>query len=122
MYIYDDVNADDQTLLGEASSWWLHNSLKAFNESLNDKVSFFRGDPLKILTDLTEKYNIKNIFWNRLYEPWMINRDTEIKEHFQPLELMLSHIMHHYYGSHGRFIKMTVLLHGIFTFFQKRLS
>ena len=62
VYIYDDVNADDQTLLGEASSWWLHNSLKAFNESLNDKVSFFRGDPLKILTDLTEKYNIKNIF------------------------------------------------------------
>ena len=83
VYIFDDVNADDQTLLGEASSWWLHNSLKAFNESLNDKVSFFRGDPLKILKDLAEKYDIKNIFWNRLYEPWMINRDTEIKEQLQ---------------------------------------
>ncbi len=83
IYIFDDVNTDEQTLPGEATSWWLHNSLKAFNESLDDKISFFRGDPLEILKDLSEKYNINNIFWNRLYEPWMIDRDTKIKDFFQ---------------------------------------
>ena len=83
IYIFDDVNTDEQTLPGEATSWWLHNSLKAFNKSLDDKISFFRGDPLEILKDLSEKYNINNIFWNRLYEPWMIDRDTKIKDFFQ---------------------------------------
>ena len=25
IYIFDDVNTDEQTLPGEATSWWLHN-------------------------------------------------------------------------------------------------
>ena len=72
IYIFDDVNTDEQTLPGEATSWWLHNSLKAFNESLDDKISFFRGDPLEILKDLLQ--HVKHILPNmRCSKPKAVN-------------------------------------------------
>ena len=79
IYILDDVNAG-VFKMGEASRLWLHYSLKSLNKSLNGKLSVYIGNPLDILFGLSKKYNISNIYWNRCYEPWQINRDTKIKK------------------------------------------
>ncbi|MDG2186863.1 MAG: deoxyribodipyrimidine photo-lyase [Hyphomicrobiales bacterium] len=83
VYIYDDVNCDKYSMMGEASKWWLHHSLKSLNISMGNNLSIFRGDPQSILGELCEEHKVDNIFWNRCYEPWRINRDINIKKHFQ---------------------------------------
>lgn len=80
VYIYDDVNSNTETMIGEASAWWLYNSLDKHNSNFNSNISFFRGDAVTILQELCESYGIKNVFWNRCYEPWRIDRDSKIKE------------------------------------------
>ncbi|MEE3003177.1 MAG: deoxyribodipyrimidine photo-lyase [Pseudomonadota bacterium] len=84
IYILDDVNSGDY-LLGAASKFWLHHSLVSLNISLNNKLRSFRGDPLEIIQDLIKEHDIKDVFWNRCYEPWRIKRDKHIKNNLTNL-------------------------------------
>lgn len=81
IYILDDINSKDY-LMGAASRWWLHNSLSNLNITLGDKLSFYKGNPIDILDDLVSRFNVEGIFWNRCYEPWRMERDVQIKQHF----------------------------------------
>ena len=64
--------------LGGASKWWLHHSLKKLEASLGGLV-FRKGDPLSILKSLIEKTGASGVYWNRGYEPHIVERDTDIK-------------------------------------------
>ena len=66
--------------MGSASKCWLHYSLDSLDESLKNKLSFYIGNPLKIILELIDEYNINQIYWNRCYEKWRIDRDKNIKE------------------------------------------
>ena len=79
LYILDDSNAADAQM-GGTSRVWLHHALNALNRSLDGHLQVFRGNPLTILNTLCQTHAIKNIFWNRCYEPWRIKRDTDIKQ------------------------------------------
>lgn len=78
IYILDDTNSGEY-LAGEASKVWLHKALDSLNQSLNNNLSFYKDDPIKVLLKLCKEYNIKKVFWNRCYEPWQIKRDEIIK-------------------------------------------
>ena len=68
---------------GAASNWWLHHSLEALNQSLNSSGSYLllkKGNSLETLQALIEKTGAKAVFWNRLYEPALIQRDANIKK------------------------------------------
>ena len=82
IYIYDDINSNEYEM-GSASKWWLHNSLEKLNDSLNNKLSVYKGDALKILESLTKSYDVESISWNRCYEPWRIKRDKNIKSEIE---------------------------------------
>ncbi|MCF6768184.1 DNA photolyase family protein [Thiotrichales bacterium 19S11-10] len=82
LLVYIDDIKHTEHLLGQASKVWLYCALKALNQSLNQKISFYQGDPLSILENLVDQFNITSIYWNRCYEPWQIYRDKEIKSHF----------------------------------------
>ena len=69
--------------MGSASKWWLHNSLEKLNDSLNNKLSVYKGDALKIIESLTKSYDVESISWNRCYEPWRIKRDKNIKSEIE---------------------------------------
>ena len=79
VYIYDNVNIK-KFQIGEASKWWLYNSLISLNKSLNNCLSFYKGDPISIINNIVEEYNIKKVFWNRQYDLQRINRDKIIKK------------------------------------------
>lgn len=64
--------------LGGASKWWLHHSLISLRDSLGGLV-LRKGDPLSILKSLLDETKADGIFWNRGYEPHIVQRDTEIK-------------------------------------------
>ena len=80
IFILDTVNNTQKEFnLGEASAWWLHHSLKSLNESLDKKINFFKGDPLEIIENIINDYDVESFSWNRCYSPWEIKRDTKIK-------------------------------------------
>ena len=82
IYIYDNINSNEYEM-GSASKWWLHNSLEKLNDSLNNKLSVYKGDALKIIESLTKSYDVESISWNRCYEPWRIKRDKNIKSEIE---------------------------------------
>ena len=68
---------------GAASRWWLHHSLKVLDQELTDRSSnlhIARGPTLAALRDLLKENGATAIYWNRLYEPAITARDTEIKQ------------------------------------------
>ena len=81
IYILDDINAKEHKM-GPASKIWLHHSLKKLNKQMNNNLLISRGNPENILLEICKLEKIKNVFWNRVYEPWAISRDKKIKENF----------------------------------------
>lgn len=77
VYILDDENAGDY-VMGGASRWWLHHSLKSLSDSI--PLNFYRGNAEKILPEIAKEHEAKAVYWNRCYEPWRIVRDKRIKE------------------------------------------
>ncbi|MCC2616575.1 DNA photolyase family protein [Aestuariibacter halophilus] len=74
-----DTAAPDGFHPGAASRWWLHQSLHALNQSLNDKLHVKQGNATDIIVQLVKQQGIRQVVWNRQYEPWQIDRDTALK-------------------------------------------
>lgn len=79
LFILDD-DLSGEWKMGEASRWWLHESLQSLNESLKGKLCVQIGSAQKILNALIKESSVKAIYWNRCYEPWRIASDTQIQE------------------------------------------
>lgn len=70
-----------------ASRIYLHHSLASLDQSLNGHLNLYAGDPKEIIFQLIIKYDIKNIFWNRCYEPWRISDDAMIQNRLSDLNI-----------------------------------
>ncbi|KFN40998.1 cryptochrome/photolyase family protein [Arenimonas oryziterrae] len=71
---------------GAASHTWLHRSLQSLQqdlEALGSRLVIRRGNSLDELDRLATETEAEALFWNRLYEPAVIARDTRVKEHFR---------------------------------------
>lgn len=92
IYILDDKNAGDFAM-GAASRWWLHHSLQALDQSLQGKLNIYEGNAQTIITELTQRFNVTSVHWNRCYEPWRIHRDTAIKKQLNEIGVLIkSHL------------------------------
>jgi deoxyribodipyrimidine photo-lyase len=71
---------------GAASRWWLHQSLARLDDSLRghgSRLIFRRGPTLETLRELLDQTGATAVFWNRRYEPAIIERDRHIKASVQ---------------------------------------
>ncbi len=74
---------DPKTRNGSASNWWLEKSLISLSKSISlqkGKLNIFKGNPEEVFSIITKNKNIKHISWNRLYDPYSIDRDKKIKK------------------------------------------
>ena len=81
VYVLDD-EGEGHWKLGGASRWWLHQSLKALDESLRERGSRLvvaKGASLEVLRKLVKATGAGAVYWNRRYEPAAIARDKEVK-------------------------------------------
>ena len=78
LYILDDDNSG-KWKMGEASRWWLHESLKQLNQRLDGKLCYAKGDALTLMEKLVQEHCVEGVYWNRCYEPWRMKRDAAIK-------------------------------------------
>src|SRR5690348_841085 len=68
---------------GAASLWWLHHSLVALDADLRRRggaLHIRRGPASETLGALVRQTGAHAVYWNRLYEPAAIARDTRIKQ------------------------------------------
>lgn len=68
---------------GAASRWWLHHSLQALGGEIARRgtaLHIFRGATRSVLEMLIADCRADAVYWNRLYEPASIKRDSAIKE------------------------------------------
>jgi len=68
--------------VGAAAQWWLHHSLAALDRALRQvgsRLTLRHGPSLAALRSLITETNAQAVYWNRLYEPALMNRDREIK-------------------------------------------
>ena len=77
VYVQDDVNAGGWKM-GGASRWWLHHSLTALNNAFGDRLWVLQGDAREELAKLCERLPVARVVWNRCYEPWRMQRDSEL--------------------------------------------
>lgn len=89
LYILEE-DANNLWPLGNAQRWWLHHSLSQLNEAflkLGGQLFFKRGNPQEILEELVKTVRAKEVYWNRCYEPYALQRDNYIKENLQSLDV-----------------------------------
>jgi deoxyribodipyrimidine photo-lyase len=68
---------------GAASRWWLHHSLTSLDAALKKRRSalrIFSGPTKKTIDSIVKKTGADAVYWNRLYEPAVIERDRQIKQ------------------------------------------
>jgi deoxyribodipyrimidine photo-lyase len=81
LYVLDDDSAGDWRM-GAASRWWLHHSLEALAADLAKlgvSLTLRRGRAEFALEGLIAETGARAVYWNRLYEPWAMRRDGELK-------------------------------------------
>ncbi|MGB0767061.1 MAG: cryptochrome/photolyase family protein, partial [Phycisphaeraceae bacterium] len=67
---------------GGAAKWWLHQALRSLNDSLEgigSRLILRRGEPLDELKALAKTAKADAVFWNRRYEPALIDSDKAVK-------------------------------------------
>jgi deoxyribodipyrimidine photo-lyase len=68
---------------GGASNWWLHQSLlslRARLQSIRSNLIIRRGPALEALCALAKETRSDAVFWNRRYEPAIVERDAHVKK------------------------------------------
>tara|TARA_Y100001960_G_C14781327_1_gene886978 strand:- start:6928 stop:8241 length:1314 start_codon:yes stop_codon:yes gene_type:complete len=68
VFIYDEKVQS----YGEANKVWLHYALEDLNKSLNNKLLILKGDYKELLFNLIKQTNAQGVYWNRSYEPKLI--------------------------------------------------
>ena len=74
--IIDELNKNDPRIN------FIHNQLSKLNNRLkqvNSSIQTLKGDTLTVWAKLLRNHNIKKVFFNRDYEPYANERDSEIK-------------------------------------------
>ena len=79
VYVHDPA-ADGDWSGGAASNWWLHHALVDLAQQLDQRLVVLQGPALAGLRRLVKESGADAVFWNRLYEPAAIERDTGIKQ------------------------------------------
>lgn len=67
---------------GSASRWWLHQSLSSLRDDLERSDSFLIlriGNALDELRNLADETGAGSVYWNRCYEPALVERDKSLK-------------------------------------------
>lgn len=78
----DSPSEEDPWAPGGASRWWLHHSLVALSQALQklgSRLILRQSETASTLDELIRSTGATAVYWNRLYDPAVIARDTKIK-------------------------------------------
>lgn len=76
IYVFDEMKS-----LNERQKSFIYDRLNIINNELNSfgsSIACFKGDSIVVLNNLLNKYKIKNIFFNKSYDPFSIKIENNI--------------------------------------------
>lgn len=76
-------NEEKEWAPGAASKWWLHYSLDSLTSSLKAlgyPLIIKEGSSLNVLTEVVKQTKATSVFWNKRFEPHIIERDLYIEK------------------------------------------
>jgi len=76
-----------------ASRYWLHQALTDLDRQLRgigSRLVLRRGPCLEVLQQLIKETGADTVFWNRCYEPRVMERDSRIKKTLRKQEIIVS--------------------------------
>ena len=71
---------DESIPIGSSSKWWLKNSLKSLNKSMNNNLLIKRGNSREVLDHLIKDYEISEVCWNARYSREEILQDSIVEK------------------------------------------
>jgi len=110
---------------GAASRWYLHHTLTALSKSMKGsglELLTASGSSADQLIALTERVDAKRVFWNRIYEPGIIERDSMVAEVLQAQGLQVELFHDHSLYPPGHITKKSGDLYRVFTPFWRCLA
>lgn len=102
---------------------FIYSTLQDMHRKLNKKGSgmlILKGEPLTVLRSLTDNYPVKNIYVNRDYEPYGLDRDQKIKKMFSAKGISLISFKDHLIFEPGEVLKPDGTPYTVFTPFKKQ--
>ena len=78
-----DPDLGDPWILGGASRWWLHHSLKALQAALSEQgleLILRTGKPATVLATLAKEINAKTVHCSRHYQPWAHTLELSVRD------------------------------------------
>lgn len=76
VYIFDETKT--VLKMGNRSLWWLEQSLKSLNHSLDNKLNIFKQSTVEQILKLIEEHQISEVFWNDCYQPWQRKLEEDL--------------------------------------------
>ncbi len=90
IFIFDKNILDKLSAKDDARVSFLHNTishLKKELQAIGSDLQVFYNTPLNVYKKLTKEYNIEKVYTNRDYEPYAQNRDKEIFDFLNSLNI-----------------------------------
>lgn len=81
LFIWDSEQGGEWRM-GAACRWWLHHSLECLEAGLKKfglTLIVRQGKPLTEILNVIRQTNADAIYWNRLYEPFMMQQEATVK-------------------------------------------
>ena len=89
LYVLDEASPPEWRP-GGASRWWLHHSLSSLAADLSKlgvALVLRRGDARKVVPAVAKAAGAGLVVWNRCYEPYAIERDSNLKIDLQDIHI-----------------------------------
>ncbi len=119
IYILDNL-APSACKEGQASAIYLHHSLLNLDKSLNNTLNVYDDNAEETLLHLIKKYPIGHIFWNRSYEPWMMQQDKALEKKLTELQVRYTILNDSYLWSPEEVKKSDGSSYKVFTAYKKK--
>ena len=114
----EELPENDQ--LGSASKVWLHHSLSALQQSLDNRLCITRGNALTQLKQLIEQYQIDRVCWNACVEPWRVKQDRQIQMTLEAMGIKVAKYNGSYLWSQDEIAKEDGTPYKVFTPYYRK--
>ena len=117
LYILDVGGAEELS----ASDCWLISALRDLDEQLDGRLTCLHGLPEEVLSGLNQEFQISAIYWNRLYDPQNISRDTRLKKYWREQGLWVESFNSHLAVEPWQLLKADKTPYKVFTPYYRAL-
>ncbi|WP_425447534.1 cryptochrome/photolyase family protein [Dethiothermospora halolimnae] len=124
IFILDENILDNKDICKKRIDF-LFFSLKELNEnlkSLGSRLIVRKGNPLDVLKNLSNEFDIDSIHFNRDYEPYAVHRDKEIWEYFADKNIKIKSYKDSVLHERREILKKDKTPYSVFTYYYRKWS